>query len=372
MIGCTRCSIPSIRLPESGTLCIALPGAHKLRSVSDHLKRAGFPLTEPAAGVLAIPLTSEILRRLAECLGGVMSQVELRDSRSVIIDEGATLGLADLAAMQPLSTLIAKVRGEWFTTLLREGRLTSHFQPIVHASEPTSVFAHECLLRGLEPDGTLIAPGRLYEAARESDLLFPLDREARLTAIRSAVKHGLNDGGRRLFINFNPTSVYDPASCLRTTVSAIADTGLKCEQIVFEVVESDQIEDIAHLTKITDFYRNAGFKVALDDLGSGYGSLNLLCGLKPDFVKLDMQLVRGVDQDPYKAQIVGKLLEMAQKVGVSTVAEGIETEGEWTWCREQGVDYVQGFLFARPASPPPVPRQPARRAESQRAFVGVE
>ena len=167
-----------------------------------------------------------------------------------------------------------------------------------------------------------------YQAAKEADLLFPLDRAARLSAIRSAVSHGLDDGNSRLFINFNPTSVYDPVFCLRTTVSAIAETGLKRDRIVFEVVESDQIEDIGNLTKITDYYRNAGFKVALDDLGSGYGSLNLLCGLKPDFVKLDMQLMRGIDQDFYKAQIVGKLLEMAQRLGVMTVAEGIETEGE--------------------------------------------
>jgi EAL domain-containing protein (putative c-di-GMP-specific phosphodiesterase class I) len=244
--------------------------------------------------------------------------------------------------------------------MLREQRLTSVFQPIVRADDPDDVFAHECLLRGVNPDATLMPPGPIYQAARAADLLFPLDRAARLTAIREAAAHGLDQKGTHLFINFNPTSVYDPVFCLRSTTAAIAATELRPEQVVFEVVESDQISDVGHLVRIIDYYRSAGFKVALDDLGSGYGSLNLLVDLKPDFVKLDMRLIRGVDSDPYKAGIVGKLLEMAHHLDVATVAEGIETVGEWEWVRDNGADYVQGYLFARPASPPPRPHSPMR------------
>ena len=72
-----------------------------------------------------------------------------------------------------------------------------------------------------------------------------------------------------------------------------------------------------------------------------------------------MQLTRGVDADPFKASIVGKLLEMARDLGVRTVAEGIETEAEWAWMRDHDADYAQGYLFARPASPPPLPKAPA-------------
>jgi EAL domain-containing protein (putative c-di-GMP-specific phosphodiesterase class I) len=105
-----------------------------------------------------------------------------------------------------------------------------------------------------------------------------------------------------------------------------------------------------------EYYRNAGFKVALDDLGSGYGSLKLLSRLKPDFVKLDIDLIRGVDHDAYKAAIAGTIFELARKLGVATVAEGIETEAEWAWVRDHGADYAQGFFIARPGSPPPRPR----------------
>jgi EAL domain-containing protein (putative c-di-GMP-specific phosphodiesterase class I) len=345
---------------EEGVLYIIPPPTHTADRLRELLDRAGCAPTEPSPNLVAVRLGRGVLSGLAELLSRELSQPELNNSRSLILEEGSQPSLADLGAMQPLSTLVARVRGEWFTAMLREQRLTSVFQPIVRAEEPEDIFAYECLLRGVNSDSTLMPPDRLYEAARAADLLFPLDRAARLTAIREAATQWLDKEGSHLFINFNPTSVYDPVFCLRSTTAAIAATELRPEQVVFEVVESDQISDIGHLVRIIDYYRSAGFKVALDDLGSGYGSLNLLGDLKPDFVKLDMRLIRGVDNEPYKAAIVGKLLEMAHKLDVATVAEGIETVEEWEWVRDHGAHYLQGYLFARPASPPPRPRSPMR------------
>ena len=355
---CSRCQLLPAPLAEDGTLFIAPPLAHTQGSLRRFLGEASVPFSEPAPSILAIPLVPGRLRMLGEGLGGVLSQPELRDARSLVLADGAVLAIADIAAMQPLSTLVAKIQGDWLLETLREDRLTSHFQPIVSCREPGEVFAHECLLRGLTGDGGFVAPGTMYEVARASDLMFELDRAARLTAIRAAIEHGLDASGASLFINFNPTSIYDPTFCLRTTIAAIEAAAFRREQIVFEVVESDQIDDVGLLLRIMDVYRGAGFRVALDDLGSGYGSLNLLSQLKPDFVKLDMRLVRDVDRDPYKAEITRKLLEMARGLGVATIVEGIETRGEWDWAREHGADYAQGYLFARPGSPPPRPRVP--------------
>ena len=83
--------------------------------------------------------------------------------------------------------------------------------------------------------------------------------------------------------------------------------------------------------------------------------MNLLSSLRPDIIKLDMRLVRDVDRDRYKAGITSMLLEMARKLGIATVAEGIESPGEFEWFRDHGADYAQGYLIARPASPPPRP-----------------
>ncbi len=117
---------------------------------------------------------------------------------------------------------------------------------------------------------------------------------------------------------------------------------------MFEVVESDEISDIDRLLRILDFYREVGLRVALDDVGAGYSSLKLLARLKPDFIKLDMDLIRNVDRDVYKAQVASKLLELARELHVSTVVEGVETVGEWQWATEHGADFAQGYLFARP------------------------
>jgi EAL domain-containing protein (putative c-di-GMP-specific phosphodiesterase class I) len=353
MAACSRCSSIPRAYPESGVLRLAPPLAHTHASLRDHLERVGITYTSPAAGLLEFRISGEILERFASGLDGVLGGSELRDTRSLLVSEGASASPTDLTAVQPLSTLVARVQGGWFTSLLRERRLTSVFHPIVTCGAPVEIFGYECLLRGQAADGSSIAPDQLYRAAREADLLFPLDQAARLTAIGAAREHAVDAGSTRIFINFNPSSIYDPVSCLRSTIAAIEQTRFTPDRIVFEVVESDHIPDLAHLVRIIDFYREAGFKVALDDLGSGFGSLRLLEMLRPDFVKLDMGLVRDVDRDRFKAGIVRGLLEMARDLGIASVAEGVETEPEWDWVRRHGADYVQGYFFARPASPPP-------------------
>ncbi len=350
---CNRCSATPPAPSETGTLCLAPPLAHTQATIRNRLRAASIPFDDPAENVVTIPLEPGRLRTIVEVFAGMLSQAELVDTRSIVLEAGAVLGLADLGRMQPLTTLMARVSDAWLPEVLAEGRLTTHLQPIVVTERPREIFAHECLVRGIERDGSLISPGRLYQTARSAELMFQLDRAARLTAIRTAVSLNLET---MLFINFNPTSIYDPAFCLQSTIAAIRESSIRPAQIVFEVVESEEIADPGHLRRIIDFYREAGFRVALDDLGAGFGSLNLLADLKPDFVKLDMQLIRGVDADPYKAAIVSKLLEMAQSLKIASIAEGIETEGEWDWVRRHGADYVQGYLFARPANPPHPPK----------------
>jgi len=113
---------------------------------------------------------------------------------------------------------------------------------------------------------------------------------------------------------------------------------------------------VAHLVSILQTYRDAGFRIALDDLGAGFSSLDLLGKLRPDFIKLDRALLQDVESDRFKATIAQKLLETARALDIATVVEGIEHPGQWEWARDHGATYAQGFLFALPASPPPVPR----------------
>ena len=118
------------------------------------------------------------------------------------------------------------------------------------------------------------------------------------------------------------------------------------------MAESQHPPDMDHLIKILMFYREAGFLIAMDDFGSGSSNLNLMHQLRPDFIKLDMQLIRNVHQDYYKALITEKLLEIAVELEIKTVAEGVETLEEFDWVRERGANFVQGYLIAKPTSPP--------------------
>jgi EAL domain-containing protein (putative c-di-GMP-specific phosphodiesterase class I) len=349
-------------LPGAGILYVALPPDASKAGVREFLATKQIAHTEPYRDLLAIPLTQGMLPSLSAAFRQLLSAAELQRHKSLVLTEGVGPSLAELVRMQPLSTLVAKVEGGWLLTMLRDGRLVSHFQPIVHADRPDTVFGYEALVRGREGDGALVEPKRLYEAARSADLLLHLDRLARLMAIRGAVAHNLTT---RLFINVNPASIDDPGAHLQATVKAIEESGMSPERIVFEIVESDRIKDIKYLLGILDSYRSAGFGVALDDLGAGYSSLNLLAQLRPDFVKLDMELVRNVDADPYRAEIVAKLLESARNLGIRTVAEGVESDAEWRWFREHRVDFVQGYLFAEPGESPPTPRASLSRLDGR-------
>ncbi len=352
---CVSCKTPPAAPPETGTLYLR-PPADAPDALRRALAAAGVRAAEPTPGVLQVALRPGLLDQLADDLGTALTATEAKATRAVVVADGATPSLADFMNTQSLGALLAGVRHRWLADILRGERLVTHFQPIVSAADPGSVFGHECLTRGVGADGKLVPPGDLFAAARDADLLFGLDRLARLTAIREAVRHAV---AGRLFVNFNPSSIYTPSACLRTTFRAVEAAGLDPARIVFEVVESDEVRDTDHLLGILREYRAAGFAVALDDVGAGYSSLNLLAKLRPDFVKLDMGLTRGVDADPYKARVVGKLLEMARDLDIRTVAEGVETVGEWEWVRDHGADLVQGYLFARPACPPAAPKVPA-------------
>ncbi len=352
--GCARCEVLPAPLRE-GILFIAPPLGHTMSKLQGLFGRLGLVSAPAPRGILGVVLDAEGGRRLAVDLSGALSRLELAEGRCLLLPRGSEPSLEDLLRFESLQTFVARASGDWVVDMLREGRIETHFQPIVRFSKPKEVFAYEALLRGREVDGALISPGAILRAARDANVIFQTDRAARLGSIAAVVAKRVETN---VFINFTPNSVYDPAFCLRSTVSAVEAAGLPPSRFVFEVTESDEVEDVDHLLGILSFYRRSGFRVALDDLGAGYSSLNLLARLRPDFVKLDMQLVRGIDEDPYKAVVVEKMLELAREVGAVSVVEGVETEGEWRWAEAHGADLAQGFYCARPAADPPPPFSP--------------
>ncbi len=341
---CERCEVLPPRLTGDFDIYLSAPIMGTRDILVDAIAGAGFSF-DFVDDIIRVAADAEHIRDLTDALSAVFGRGERTDTRILVTGRGRTPSLADFIHMESLDSFIAKVEGELVLDLLEGKRLVTYVHPIVQADNPSSIFAAECLTRGIDGEQSLVPPGKLFGTARRAGLLFYLDRESRITAIRSGAPL---KGRSKLFVNFNPTAIYRPEYCLRTTLAVLEDVGLETSDVIFEVVESDHVEDTDHLASLLDFYRERGFQVALDDLGSGYNSLTSLYQLRPDYMKLDMDLVRDVDRDPFKGSIVRNLLTLARDLDIRTIAEGIEREGELEWVKNAGADYVQGYLFGRP------------------------
>ena len=217
------------------------------------------------------------------------------------------------------------------------------FQPIVDV-EAGAVYAYEALVRGVnrEPAGQILAQVN-------ADNRYAFDQSCRVKAIELASRLGLVETGAKLSINFMPGAVYSPAACIQLTLRTAAALSFPTRLLIFEITEAEEVVDRKHILNIVEEYRRQGFEVALDDLGSGYSGLNLLADLTPNLVKLDMDLIRDLDERPAAAKIVRKMVELCDGLGVAVVAEGVETVAEYCVLRRAGVRLMQGYLLAKPA-----------------------
>jgi EAL domain-containing protein (putative c-di-GMP-specific phosphodiesterase class I) len=349
---CSRCSTIAAaacaRTDAGGRVLVYAPAPPAFGKAKSAATGAGYHVETLAESVLLLNGPSGDWSSLLAGLESRLSTVEADETRIAAIGGlpvgGQEIALAALQA-RTVPMLLGELRDAWLPRALEAGRLTSYFQPIVDV-ETGVISAHEALIRAYGENGSIVNGGQIVEAGRRLGALHVLDQVGRTSAIRCAAGLGLTTN---VFINFFPTVVYDPVHCLRTTREAMRDTGLQPEQIVFEVVESEQIADRYHLLDILAYYRGEGFRVALDDLGSGYSSLNLLVALRPDFVKLDMELARDVTSDPLSRALVEALVRTALENGIQVVAEGVETIECARVLHQMGITLLQGYLFGRPS-----------------------
>ncbi|MGD1905236.1 MAG: EAL domain-containing protein [Leptolyngbyaceae cyanobacterium] len=218
--------------------------------------------------------------------------------------------------------------------------LTMAFQPIVNTTTQ-QIFAHEALVRGLnnEPAAQIFA--QVNDGNR-----YRFDQVCRTKAIKLACELAMPT---LLNINFMPNAVYQPDLCIRTTLAAADRYGFPIERIVFEITESEKVEDLLHLRRIVDYYRERGFKIAIDDFGAGYAGLKRLAEIPADIVKLDMALIRQIDTDKVRQAIVRGIFQVCEELSAQVIAEGVETSEELAVLQGLGIELFQGYYFARPA-----------------------
>lgn len=213
------------------------------------------------------------------------------------------------------------------------------YQPIVNLST-RSIYAHEALVRGPNGESAASILAKINDGNR-----YRFDQLCRSKAVEGAARLNMQE---LLSINFLPNAVYRPEVCIRSTFEAAQKFNFPIEKIIFEVTEGERVEDRPHLVNIFKEYRRFGFHTAIDDFGAGYAGLNLLSEYQPDIIKIDMDLVRGIDHDLPRQAIVIGIIHICKTLNIKVLAEGIETRAERDFLQASGIELMQGYWFCKP------------------------
>ncbi len=227
--------------------------------------------------------------------------------------------------------------------ILKEKSITTFFQPIVNLQDG-SVLGYEALSRG-PLNSILASPDQLFSVANDLEKTWELDYLCRITAIETAFP-SIND--KILFINVDPKVLYDKFFHHGSTKVILAEHTIDISQIVFEITEKTAITDLANFKDILENYRSQGYRLALDDVGSGYSGLTLLAQTSPQFIKIDLELIRNCDKDKHKQAIIKALVDFSTATGIKTIGEGIESCAELKILIKLGVNFAQGFFLGKP------------------------
>jgi len=231
--------------------------------------------------------------------------------------------------------------------IIRDKKIVPVFQPIVSLKDG-EIMGYEALARG-PSDSPLHMPAQLFSVAVKHKMLLALEHICREVSIQQTK---MLAPGQQLFLNVTPEVINDPEFRNGRTKQVVLHHGLIPEQITFEITERTAISDFGNFTRALHHYRTQGYCIAVDDAGAGYSSLQAIAELYPDFIKLDMSIVRDIHNNPFKIAILEALVNLASAMNSKIIAEGVETLDELLTVMKLGVGYAQGFFFARPANPP--------------------
>jgi diguanylate cyclase (GGDEF)-like protein/PAS domain S-box-containing protein len=245
---------------------------------------------------------------------------------------------------------------------IERGEIVPYFQPIVDL-ESGRAMGFEVLARWLHPDRGLLPPSEFLPLAEESGLLVDLgarmlrDSMAQLAQWRAA---GHAFANCSISVNVGTRQLVDP-SFYDTVVHALAETGLDADSLWLEITETSLLSDVKAATVALRELRSLGLHLAVDDFGTGYSSLTYLKRFPVEAIKIDRSFVTGLGIESEDSTIVEAVVRLGQALGLSVVAEGIESPLQLSRLRELGCDRGQGYLFGRP--------RPAELIERERASV---
>jgi EAL domain-containing protein (putative c-di-GMP-specific phosphodiesterase class I) len=212
------------------------------------------------------------------------------------------------------------------------------YQPVVRAASG-AVYAYEALVRSDDP-----AYASALDLIRHAERLSAVETLAGRIRERIAADLERLPAGANVLVNVHPRSLLDE--------SLYAEGGplrRASHRVIFEITERQGLDSIDDLKPRVSRLRRAGYRIAVDDLGSGYAGLSTFAQLVPDFVKFDMELIRGIDGSLTKAKLLGSMASLCRELKILTIAEGIETAAEKKRVTDLGCDLLQGYFLGRPA-----------------------
>jgi diguanylate cyclase (GGDEF)-like protein/PAS domain S-box-containing protein len=226
---------------------------------------------------------------------------------------------------------------------------TLHYQPLVSLVDG-SMMGVEALIRWPDPNGGLVPPGEFIPLAEEMGLIEAIGDwvvEEIGRQDRAWREAGL---GLEISFNLSPRQMWQP-DLVEKVVSRLERAGMDPTKVVVEITESTAMTDPDHTQRVLFDLHNRGLQLAIDDFGTGYSSLARLKHLPVDILKIDRSFVRDVDNDRDAASMVSAMITLASNLGMTPLAEGIETEGEWRFLADRGCPLGQGFYFSKPVPP---------------------
>jgi diguanylate cyclase (GGDEF)-like protein len=225
--------------------------------------------------------------------------------------------------------------------------LTVHFQPIYSARDG-GIFGYEALTRtvGINPFARI---DEIFRHAILTDTICTLDYHCRENALREAARLGAQEGDYYLFINVCPEVLMAPEHYPGLTDLFSDKWGIPKERIVLEITEESSINNYKLFKDSVEYYKNRGYKIAIDDFGAGHAGLKMLSMIEPDFVKIDRHFISSIDKANIKYNLVDAVTTACHRIGIQMIAEGIERQEEHKIIQSLGIDYLQGYYFAKPA-----------------------
>jgi diguanylate cyclase (GGDEF)-like protein/PAS domain S-box-containing protein len=250
---------------------------------------------------------------------------------------------------------LARSTGEiqWLQKLqgaLKEERFALYYQPIVSAyGADTEGPSMEVLLRMLDDNGKEIAPGEFLAAAERYRLMASVDRWVVQTTLGALARNAFPLARERsLAINISGQTLGDPLF-LEFVVECLDQTGVPPDQVCFEISESAVVGNLEQARRFVGVLHGMGCKFTIDDFGSGVGSFSSLKTLPLDYLKLDGSFIRNLARDSVSQTMVTAMIKLARTLNFKIIAEQVEDSAALDAARRMGVDYVQGFVIARPA-----------------------